>query len=85
MSGNILMTINLFLSFSLYSNPAGRPPYPHTGFSFLPPFSTQETNRSVPVSEPVPSTYNTAKAAAPSYGLISDLPVPVPTSEVSAQ
>lgn len=66
----------------LYSNPAGRPPYPHTGFSFLPPFSTQETNRSVPVSEPVSSTYNTAKAAAPSYGLISDLPVPVPTSEV---
>ncbi|KAG8592253.1 hypothetical protein GDO81_000445 [Engystomops pustulosus] len=66
----------------LYNNPAVRPPYPHTGFPFLPPFSTQETNRSVPVSEAVPSAYNTAKAAAPAYGLITDLPVPVPTSEV---
>ncbi|XP_066429480.1 vacuolar protein sorting-associated protein 37A [Eleutherodactylus coqui] len=64
-------------------NPAGRPPYPHIGFPFhLPPFSTQETNRSVPVSDPLPSAYNTAKAAAPSYGLITDLPVPVPISEV---
>ncbi|XP_073439715.1 vacuolar protein sorting-associated protein 37A [Dendrobates tinctorius] len=66
----------------LYSNPAGRPPYPHPGFSFLPPFPTQDNNRSVPISESVPSTYASAKAAAPAYGLITDLPVPVPTSEV---
>ncbi|XP_075052440.1 vacuolar protein sorting-associated protein 37A [Mixophyes fleayi] len=66
----------------LYSNPAGLPPYPHSGFPFLPSFPTQETNRSVPVGETVSSSYNAAKAAAPSYGLITDLPLPVPTSEV---
>ncbi|XP_073525025.1 vacuolar protein sorting-associated protein 37A-like [Phyllobates terribilis] len=73
---------NPFLSFRLYSNPAGRPPYPLSGFSLFPPFPTQDNNRSVPVSEPVPSTYNSAKTAAPAYGLITDLPVPVPPSEV---
>ncbi|XP_063776915.1 vacuolar protein sorting-associated protein 37A [Pseudophryne corroboree] len=66
----------------LYSNPAGLPPYPHSGFPFLTSFPTQETNRSGPVAETVPSSFNTAKAAAPSYGLITDLPLPVPTSEV---
>ncbi|KAM9329998.1 vacuolar protein sorting-associated protein 37A [Gastrophryne carolinensis] len=67
----------------LYSSPPGRPPYPpHSGFPFLPSFPTQETNRSVPISEPGPSSYNTAKGAAPTYGLITDLPLPVPTSEV---
>ncbi|XP_073517992.1 vacuolar protein sorting-associated protein 37A-like [Phyllobates terribilis] len=66
----------------LYSNPAGRPPHPLSGFSLFPPFPTQDNNRSVPVSEPVPSTYNSAKTAAPAYGLITDLPVPVPPSEV---
>ncbi|XP_073524005.1 vacuolar protein sorting-associated protein 37A-like [Phyllobates terribilis] len=64
------------------SNPAGRPPHPLSGFSLFPPFPTQDNNRSVPVSEPVPSTYNSAKTAAPAYGLITDLPVPVPPSEV---
>ncbi|KAM4809568.1 vacuolar protein sorting-associated protein 37A isoform 1-T2 [Rhinophrynus dorsalis] len=66
----------------LYSNPAGLPSYAHPGFPFLPSYPTQESNRSVPVSDAVPGTYNSAKAAAPAYGLISDLPLPVPTSEV---
>ncbi|XP_068134727.1 vacuolar protein sorting-associated protein 37A isoform X2 [Hyperolius riggenbachi] len=67
----------------LYSGTAGLPPYPpHSGFPFIPSFPTQESNRSVPVSETGSSSYNTAKAAAPSYGLITELPLPVPTSEV---
>ncbi|XP_073464202.1 vacuolar protein sorting-associated protein 37A [Aquarana catesbeiana] len=67
----------------LYSGTTGHPPYPpSSGFPFLPSFPTQETNRSVPISETGSSSYNTAKPAAPSYGLISDLPLPVPTSEV---
>ncbi|MEE6460696.1 hypothetical protein FKM82_001075 [Ascaphus truei] len=66
----------------LYSNPSGRPSYAHPGFPFLPSYPTQETNRSVPVSEAVPSNYNPAKVVSPSYGLITNLPLPVPTSEV---
>ncbi|XP_018420620.1 PREDICTED: vacuolar protein sorting-associated protein 37A isoform X2 [Nanorana parkeri] len=67
----------------LYNSTTGHPPYPPpSGFSFLPSFPTQETNRSVPASETVSSNYNFAKAAAPYYGLITDLPLPVPTSEV---
>ncbi|KAM4708933.1 vacuolar protein sorting-associated protein 37A [Discoglossus pictus] len=65
----------------LYSNPAGQPGYAQSGFPYLPSFPTQETNR-VPVSESVPVNYNAAKNAAPPYGLITDLPLPVPTSEV---
>uniref|UniRef100_A0A8C5LUH7 VPS37A subunit of ESCRT-I n=1 Tax=Leptobrachium leishanense TaxID=445787 RepID=A0A8C5LUH7_9ANUR len=66
----------------LFSSPSGIPPYPHSGFPFLPSYPTQETNRSVPVSDPVPAIYSTAKAPAPSSGLITELPLPVPTSEV---
>lgn len=70
--------------FSLYSKPAGMPPYAPQGFPFLPPYPPQDTNRSiasVPVAESVPSSYATDKSAAPSYGLIADLPLPVPTTE----
>ncbi|TFK14920.1 PH and SEC7 domain-containing protein 2 [Platysternon megacephalum] len=69
----------------LYSKPAGMPPYTPQGFPFLPPYPTQETNRStasVPVAE---SGYTTDKPAAPSYGLITDLPLPVPTTEALLQ
>ncbi|XP_025063237.1 vacuolar protein sorting-associated protein 37A isoform X4 [Alligator sinensis] len=68
----------------LYSKPAGMPPYAPQGFPFLPPYPPQDTNRSiasVPVAESVPSSYATDKSAAPSYGLIADLPLPVPTTE----
>ncbi|KAM8939800.1 vacuolar protein sorting-associated protein 37A isoform 2-T2 [Pelodytes ibericus] len=64
----------------LYSNPTGLPSYTHSGFPFLPSYSTPETNRSA--SETVPGNYSTAKAPAPSCGLISDLPLPVPTLEM---
>lgn len=60
------------------------PPYTQ-GFPFLPPYPPQETNRSiasVPVAE---SGYTTDKPAAPSYGLITDLPLPVPTTEALLQ
>ncbi|XP_053314815.1 vacuolar protein sorting-associated protein 37A [Spea bombifrons] len=66
----------------LYGNPSGLSSYAHSGFPFLPTYPAQETNRSGPVPEPVPANYNAAKAAAPSCGLITDLPLPVPTSEV---
>ncbi|NP_001089334.1 vacuolar protein sorting 37 homolog A L homeolog [Xenopus laevis] len=64
----------------LFSNPAGPQVYPHPGFPYLPSYPAQESNRSLP--ETVPPAHNTAKTAAPAYGLITDLPLPVPTSDV---
>ncbi|CAH2300282.1 vacuolar sorting-associated 37A [Pelobates cultripes] len=64
----------------MYGSPSGIPAYTHSAFPFLPSYPTQESNRSVP--EPVPGIYSTSKAAAPSCGLITELPIPVPTSEV---
>ncbi|NXF66658.1 VP37A protein, partial [Ciccaba nigrolineata] len=72
----------------LFNKPAGMPPYAPQGFPFLPPFPPQETNRTmaaVPVAESVSSSYTTDKPAAPSYGLIADLPLPVPTAEAVLQ
>lgn len=72
----------------LYSNPAGMPPYASQGFTFLPPYPTQEANRAVPVTDTVlPPSPNcsTAKPAAPAYGLITDLPIPVPSTEALSQ
>ncbi|XP_069487680.1 vacuolar protein sorting-associated protein 37A [Ambystoma mexicanum] len=70
----------------LYNNPAGMPPYAPQGFAFLPPYPTQEANRSVPATDTVvpPSpNYTTAKPAV--YGLITDFPLPVPTAEALSQ
>ncbi|NXE31182.1 VP37A protein, partial [Ptilorrhoa leucosticta] len=39
---------------------------------------TNRTMAAMPVSESVSSSYTTDKPAAPSYGLIADLPLPVP-------
>ncbi|KAK2520968.1 vacuolar protein sorting-associated protein 37A [Columba livia] len=72
----------------LFNKPAGMPPYAPQGFPFLPPYPPQETNRTmaaVPVAEAVPSSYTADKPAAPSYGLIADLPLPVPTAEAVLQ
>ncbi|XP_037238192.1 vacuolar protein sorting-associated protein 37A isoform X2 [Falco biarmicus] len=72
----------------LFNKPAGMPPYAPQGFPFLPPYPPQETNRTmaaVPVAESVSSSYTTDKPAAPSYGLIPDLPLPVPTAEAVLQ
>nr|XP_045016496.1 vacuolar protein sorting-associated protein 37A [Jaculus jaculus] len=73
----------------LYSNPGGMPPYASQGFSFLPSYPPQETNRNItPLSvDTVPSSttsYTTAKPAAPIFGILSSLPLPVPVTETSA-
>lgn len=83
-----LLMAMVFVGFSLYSKPAGMPPYAPQGFPFLPPYPPQETSRTVapvPASESVSSSYTTDKPAAPSYGLIADLPLPVPTAEIVLQ
>ena len=78
----------LFLC-SLYSNPGGMPPYASQGFPFLPPYPPQEANRtisSLSVADTVSSSttsYTTAKPAAPSFGVLSNLPLPVPTTDTS--
>ncbi|XP_027591264.1 vacuolar protein sorting-associated protein 37A isoform X2 [Pipra filicauda] len=72
----------------LFNKPAGMPPFAPQGFPFLPPYPPQETNRTMaamPVAESVSSSYTTDKPAAPSYGLIADLPLPVPTAEAVLQ
>ncbi|XP_034628664.1 vacuolar protein sorting-associated protein 37A isoform X1 [Trachemys scripta elegans] len=69
----------------LYSKPAGMPPYTPQGFPFLPPYPSQETNRSIASVPVADSGYTTDKPAAPSYGLITDLPLPVPTTEALLQ
>uniref|UniRef100_A0A803V1N9 VPS37A subunit of ESCRT-I n=1 Tax=Ficedula albicollis TaxID=59894 RepID=A0A803V1N9_FICAL len=72
----------------LFNKPAGMPPFAPQGFPFLPPYPPQETNRTMatmPVSDSVSSSYTTDKPAAPSYGLIADLPLPVPTAEAVLQ
>jgi len=64
------------------------PPYAPQGFPFLPPYPPKETSRTmaaVPVAESVSSSYTTDRPAAPSYSLIADLPLPVPTAEAVLQ
>ncbi|CAO2611941.1 Vacuolar protein sorting-associated protein 37A [Lemmus lemmus] len=74
----------------LYSNPGGMPPYPSQRFPFLPPYPPQEANRniaSLSVADTVSSSttsYTAAKPVAPSFGILSSLPLPVPTTESSA-
>lgn len=75
----------------LYSNPGGMPSYASQGFPFLPSFPPQEANRTVSslsVADTVSSSttsYTTAKPAAPSFGVLSNLPLPVPTADTSVQ
>ncbi|GAB1293115.1 Vacuolar protein sorting-associated protein 37A [Apodemus speciosus] len=82
----LLETLKVFL----YSNPGGMPPYPSQGFPFLPSYPPQEANRSITslsVADTVSSSttsYTAAKPAAPSFGILSSLPLPVPTTESSA-
>ncbi|XP_072857421.1 vacuolar protein sorting-associated protein 37A isoform X2 [Pogona vitticeps] len=71
----------------LYSKPAGIPSYAQN-FPFLSSYLPQETNRSVasvPHAESLSSTYMTDRPAAPSFGMITDLPLPVPTAETFSQ
>ncbi|KAF3825540.1 hypothetical protein GH733_005522 [Mirounga leonina] len=81
------LTININI---LYSNPGGMPPYASQGFPFLPPYPPQEANRtitSLSVADTISSSttsYTPAKPAAPSFGVLSNLPLPVPTTDTSA-
>lgn len=75
----------------LYSNPGGMPPYPSQGFPLLPSYPPQEAaSRSITslsVADTVSSSttsYTAAKPVAPSFGILSSLPLPVPTTESSA-
>uniref|UniRef100_A0A8C9DH87 VPS37A subunit of ESCRT-I n=1 Tax=Prolemur simus TaxID=1328070 RepID=A0A8C9DH87_PROSS len=75
----------------LYNNPGGMPPYATSqGFPFLPPFPPQEANRnitSLSVADTVSSSttsFTTTKPAAPSSGVLSCLPLPVPTTDAAA-
>nr|KAF6375766.1 VPS37A subunit of ESCRT-I [Pipistrellus kuhlii] len=72
----------------LYSNPGGMPSYASQGFPFLPSFPPQEASRTVSLSVADTSSttsYTTAKPAAPSFGVLSNLPLPVPTADTSVQ
>ncbi|XP_060634563.2 vacuolar protein sorting-associated protein 37A isoform X1 [Anolis sagrei] len=69
----------------LYNKPAGIPSYSQN-FPFLSPYRPPETNRSIaPVPDSLSSGYTTDRPAAPSFGMISDLPLPVPTTETFSQ
>ncbi|KAG8134681.1 hypothetical protein E2320_007772 [Naja naja] len=71
----------------LYSKPTGIPTYGQN-FPFLSAYLPQETNRpvaSVPLAESLSSGYSTDRPAAPSFGMITDLPLPVPTTETLSQ
>ncbi|XP_053107425.1 vacuolar protein sorting-associated protein 37A [Hemicordylus capensis] len=72
----------------LYNKPAGIPSYAPQNFPFLSPYLLQETNRSipsVPLAESLSSGFATDRPAAPSCGMITELPLPVPTAETFSQ
>lgn len=87
--GECVADAKWFLSFlSLYNKPAGIPSYTPQNFPFLSPYLPQDPSRassSVPLAESLSSGYGTDRPAAPSYGMISDLPLPVPTTESITQ
>uniref|UniRef100_UPI00398F58CF vacuolar protein sorting-associated protein 37A n=1 Tax=Pristiophorus japonicus TaxID=55135 RepID=UPI00398F58CF len=66
-----------------FSSPAGMAPYPPQGYPFIAPFPTQEST--VPCLPDSGSGFNSPRPAAPAYGLITDLPLPVPTADSSEQ
>ncbi|KAJ8271720.1 hypothetical protein COCON_G00105790 [Conger conger] len=74
-------------SFPFMYKPTGMPPYPQQGFHFHPAFPPQDSPRPAgPVPMPHPGTdpHGPPRAAAPAYGLITDLPLPVPTADAQA-
>lgn len=83
-----MLLIALFPCLSLYNKPAGMSPYAPQNFPFLSPYLSREMNRpaaSVPLTESLSSGYATDRPAAPSYGMITELPLPVPTAETFSQ
>ncbi|MBN3299213.1 vacuolar protein sorting-associated protein 37A [Amia ocellicauda] len=78
----------------LFNKPSGMAPYPPQGFHFIPTFPPQDPSRPVaPAAMPPPGTdsvpalppgFGNTRPAAPAYGLITDLPLPVPTADCQA-
>ncbi|KAJ8281304.1 hypothetical protein GJAV_G00066000 [Gymnothorax javanicus] len=65
----------------------GMSPYPAQGFHFLPAFPLQDSPRPIgpaPLPHPGAEPHIPPRAAAPAYGLITDLPLPVPTTDAQA-
>lgn len=65
--------------------PSGMPPYPTQSFHFVPAFQPQDGQRPIGPA-PVPHAglepqQAPPRPAAPAYGLITDLPLPVPTAD----
>ncbi|KTG47408.1 hypothetical protein cypCar_00010216 [Cyprinus carpio] len=65
--------------------PSGMPPYPTQGFHFVPAFPPQDGQRPIGPA-PVPHAgvepqQAPPRPAAPAFGLITDLPLPVPTAD----
>lgn len=76
-----ILVINLSLSSlpSMY-----KPPYPAQNFHFVPAFPSQDPQRPVvpaPLPPPPGSELQQAPCRAPAYGLITDLPLPVPMAD----
>lgn len=65
--------------------PSGMPPYSTQSFHFVPAFQPQDGQRPIGPA-PVPHAgaepqQAPPRPAAPAYGLITDLPLPVPTAD----
>lgn len=72
-------------TFPYMFKPSGMPPYPTQSFHYVPAFPPQDVQRPVGPS-PVPHAgvepqQAPPRPAAPAYGLITDLPLPVPTAD----
>lgn len=70
--------------FPFMHKPSGMPPYPPQTFQFVPSFPTQDGPPRSMGPPPMPLAgveAPAARPAAPAYGLVTDLPVPVPTSD----
>uniref|UniRef100_A0A671NCB1 Vacuolar protein sorting-associated protein 37A-like n=1 Tax=Sinocyclocheilus anshuiensis TaxID=1608454 RepID=A0A671NCB1_9TELE len=72
-------------TFPYMYKPSGMPPYPTQSFHFVPAFPPQDGQRPVGPA-PVPHAgvepqQAPPRPAAPAYGLITDLPLPVPTAD----
>lgn len=66
-------------------------PYAPQGFPFTPPYALQEANRAISsssVADTLSSSmtnYTTVSPTAPLFAVLSNLPIPVPTTDTSAQ
>ncbi|XP_076869715.1 vacuolar protein sorting-associated protein 37A [Brachyhypopomus gauderio] len=74
--------------FPFMYKPTAMPPYSTQSFHFVPAFPTQDSQRSVVAAPAPPPGVELQQAPprppAPTYGLITDLPLPVPTADSQA-